>query len=111
MGASCLGLRPPAAMTGGWFPPVQAVSSAGLCNPFLEHRERAFLLGARWRRLFWACERLPSFDVASEAQLHLKQDGLYAGQVGSIDDFILRHVVLPFDAEDGAQVALVKPLQ
>ena len=38
MSASCLGLRPPAAMTDGRFPPVQAVSSADLCNVFLEHR-------------------------------------------------------------------------
>ena len=26
-------------------------------------------------------------DVASPAQLHLKQDGLYAGQAGSLEDF------------------------
>ena len=50
-------------------------------------------------------------DVASPAQLHLKQDGLYAGQAGSLEDFFVRHVVLPSDAKDGAQSALVKPLQ
>ena len=50
-------------------------------------------------------------DVASPAQLYLKQDGLYAGQAGSLEDFFVRHVVLPFDAEDGAQAALMKPLQ
>ena len=50
-------------------------------------------------------------DVASLAQLHLKQDGLYTGQAGSLGDFFVRHVVLPFDAKDGAQAALVKPLQ
>ena len=49
--------------------------------------------------------------VASPAQLHLKQDGLYAGQVGSLEDFFIRHVVLPFDATDRAQAALVEPLQ
>ena len=49
-------------------------------------------------------------DVASPAQLHLKQDELYAAQVGSLEDFV-RHVVLPFDAKYGAQAALVKPLQ
>ena len=58
--ASCLVFRPPAAMTDGWFPPVQAVSSADLCNAFLEHHDRAFLLGVRWRRLLCACARLPS---------------------------------------------------
>ena len=58
--ASCHGLRPPAATTDGWFPPVQAVPSAGLCNTFLEHHDRAFFLGACWRRLLWACVRLPS---------------------------------------------------
>ena len=47
-------------------------------------------------------------DVASPAQLHLKQDGLYAGQAGPLEDF--RHVVLPFDAKYGVQAALVKPL-
>ena len=46
-------------------------------------------------------------DVASPAQMHLKQDGLYAGQSGSLEDFFVRHVVLPFDAKDGAQAALV----
>ena len=49
-------------------------------------------------------------DVASPAQLHLKQDGLYAGQAGSLADFFVRHVVLPFDAKDGAQTALMRPL-
>ena len=50
-------------------------------------------------------------DVASLAQLHLKQDGLYAGQAGCLEDFFVRHVVWPFDAKDGAQAALVKSLQ
>ena len=50
-------------------------------------------------------------DVASPTQLHLKQDGLYAGQAGSLEEFFVRHVVLPFDAKDGTQAALVKPLQ
>ena len=50
-------------------------------------------------------------DVASPAPLHLKQDGLYVGQAGSLEDFFVRHVVLPFDAKDGAQAALMKPLQ
>ena len=49
--------------------------------------------------------------VANSAQLHLKQDGLYAGQVGSIEDFFVRQMVLQFDAKDGAQALLVKPLQ
>ena len=59
MSTSCLGLRPPAAMTDGWFPLVQAVSSADLCNAFLEHHNRTFLLGACWRRRLWACGCLP----------------------------------------------------
>ena len=33
-------------------------------------------------------------DVASSAQLHLKQDGLYAGQAGSLGDFFIQRVVL-----------------
>ena len=50
-------------------------------------------------------------DVASPAQLHLKQDVLHAGQAGFLEDFFVSHVVLPFDAENGAQALLVKPLQ
>ena len=41
-------------------------------------------------------------DVASPAQLRLKQDGLYAGQAGSFEAFFVRQVVLPFDAKNGA---------
>ena len=50
-------------------------------------------------------------DMASPALLHLKQDGFYAGQAGSLEDFFVRHVILPFDAKDGAQAVLMKPLQ
>ena len=50
-------------------------------------------------------------DVTCSAQLHLKQDGLYAGQASSLEDFFVRHVVLPFGAKDGVQAALVKLLQ
>ena len=60
---------------------------------------------------FWHAYVFHPCDVASPAQLHLKQDGLYAGQAGSLEDFFVRHVVLPFDAKVGAQAALVKPLQ
>ena len=52
--------RPPAAMSDGWFLPVQAVSSAGLCQAFLDYHDCAFLLGACWRRLLWACIHLAS---------------------------------------------------
>ena len=34
-------------------------------------------------------------DMASPAQLHLKQDELYAGQAGSLEVFFVGHVVLP----------------
>ena len=50
-------------------------------------------------------------DMASPVQLHLKQDGLYAGQAGCLEGFFVRQVVLPSDAKDGAQAELVKPLQ
>ena len=50
-------------------------------------------------------------DVTSPAQLHLKEDGLSALQAGSLEDFFVRHVVLPFEAKDRAQAALVKLLQ
>ena len=38
------------------------------------------------------------YDVTSPVQLHLKQDGLYVGQAGSLGDFFVLHVVLPFVA-------------
>ena len=60
---------------------------------------------------FWHVYIFHPCDMASPAQLHLKQDGLYAGQAGCLEDFFVRHVVLPFDAKDGEQAALVKPLQ
>ena len=47
-------------------------------------------------------------DVTSPAQLYLKQNGLYAEQAGSLEDFFVLLVVLPFDVKDGAQAALVK---
>ena len=50
-------------------------------------------------------------DVASPRQLHLNQDGLFAGQTGSLEHFLVRYVALPFDAKGGTQAALVKPLQ
>ena len=50
-------------------------------------------------------------DVTNPAQLHLKQDGLYAGQAGYLENIFVRLVILPFDAKDGAQAALMKPLQ
>ena len=70
--------------------------------------------------LLWACVPLIALGVctssilvnaAGPAQLHLKQDGLYAWQAGFLGGFFVRHVVLPFDAEDGAQAAFVKLLQ
>ena len=44
------------------------------------------------------------WEVTSPAQLHLKQDGLYAG---FLEDFFVWHVVLPFDAKDGEQATLM----
>ena len=49
---------------------------------------------------FWHAYVFHPCDVASPAQLRLKQDGLYAGQAGSREDFFILHVVLPFDAKD-----------
>ena len=34
-------------------------------------------------------------NMASPAHTHLKQDGLYAGQAGSLEDFFIQHMVLP----------------
>ena len=52
-----------------------------------------------------------SCDVASPAQLQLKRDGLYARQAGSLEGFFVRHAILPFDAKDRVQAALMKLLQ
>ena len=60
---------------------------------------------------FWHAYVFHPSNVASLAQLHLKQDGLNAGQAGCLEDFFVQHVVLPFDAKDGVQAALVKLLQ
>ena len=38
-------------------------------------------------------------DVASPAQMHPKQDGLYSEQTGSLEDFFIQYVVLPFGAK------------
>ena len=38
---------------------------------------------------FWHAHVFRPFDVASPAQLHLEQDGLYAGQADSLEDFFL----------------------
>ena len=83
MNASCLGLRPPAAMTDGLFPPVHAVSSAGLCKAFLEHHDHAFLLRARRRRLLRACVCLPSFrrGQTSEAVPEARRTLCWAGRL------------------------------
>ena len=43
--------------------------------------------------------------MAIPVQLHLKKDGLYAGQADSVEDFLVRYVVLPFEAKDGPQVS------
>ena len=59
---------------------------------------------------FWHAHVFHPCDVASPAQLPLKQDGLFAGQADSLEDFFIRHVVLPFDAKDGAQAVSVKLL-
>ena len=89
---------------------MQAVCSAGLCNTFLEHHDHAFLLIEE--DCFGHVYIFHLFDMmASPAQLRLKQDGLYAGQAGSLEDFFVRQVLLPFDAKDGAQPALVISLQ
>ena len=110
--AICFDPRPPADMTDGWFPPVQAVSSADLFNTFLEHHTRAFsFLELAEEDLFGHAYVFHPCDVASLAQLHLKQDGLYAEQVGSLEDLFVWHIVLPFDAKNGAQAALVKPFK
>ena len=110
MSASCLCLRPPAAMTDGSHLLKLSLQlifvtlswSTRIAHSFLE------LTGEdcyEHTYVFYSC------DVASPAQLHLKQDGLFAGQAGSLEDFFVRHVVLPFDAKDGVQAALVKPLK
>ena len=90
-------------MIDGCFPSGQTVSSWSntITLPFLELAEEdCFGIVC----VFRPC------DVASPVQMHLKQDGLYAGQAGSLEDFFVRHMVLPFDAKDGAQTALVKLL-
>ena len=62
---------------------MEAVSSADLCNAFLEHTIALSFFelveedGFGYAYIFHPC------DLASSAQLQLKQAGLYAGQAGS----------------------------
>ena len=59
--------------------------STTIAHSFLEPAEED---GFGHVYVFHAC------DVASPAQLQLKQDGLYAGQAGSFEHFFVRQVVL-----------------
>ena len=112
MSAICFGLRPPAAMTDGWFLPVQAVSSAGLCIAFLERHAHAVVFGALWRRLLRAYVCLPSLRrgqpsaAAPEARWALCWAGWFCW--GLL--FLTRSLAI-FDAKDGARTALMKPLK
>ena len=45
------------------------------------------------------------------AKLDFQQRGFYAGDVGPLKNFDTGNVVTPVDLEDGAEAALVKPLQ
>ena len=111
MSASCLGLRPPAAMTGGWFPPEQALSSTGLLTLSWSIMIALSFLELAEKDCFGHVHVFHPYDVVSPGQLHLKQDGLNAGQAGPLEDFFVWRLVLPFDARDGAQAASVKPLK
>ena len=93
-------------------PPVQAVSSAGLCNTFLEHHYYAFLVGTCWWTLLWACMHLPSlWQGQSNAAVPTAIWTLcWAGWL-SLKDLFIWHIVFLFDAKDGAQAVLVKPLK
>ena len=88
MSASCLCLRPPAAMT---------VADSRLCKLSLQpifvtlswSTMIAFsFLGLAEDDCFGHAYFHPC-DVASPAQLHLKQNGLCAGQTGSLEDFFV----------------------
>ena len=69
----------------------------------------------------WGMHVFHPCDMDSPAQLHLKQDGLYAGQAGFLEDYFIWHIILPFDAtslciknqtlQPPSQAALVKLLK
>ena len=86
---SCLGLKPPVAMT---------VVDSHLCKLSLQ----LIFVMLSWRTTitfsflelteedcFGQANVFNPCDVASPAQLHLKQDGLCAGQAGSLEDFFV----------------------
>ena len=89
MSASCLGLRPPAAMTD---------ADSRLCKLSLQLVIVMFSWSTTIALTFLefvgedcfghACV-FHSRDVASPAQLHLKQDRLYAWQVGFLEDLFV----------------------
>ena len=68
---------------------------------FLKHAEDCF----GYVYIFQPC------DLGCLPKLHLKQDKFSAGQPGSLQGFFVWHVVLPFEAKDGVQAALVKTLK
>ena len=87
--ASRLGLRPPAAMTDGCSRlcklSLQLIFvtlswSTAIALSFSELAEEDCFGHAN---VFHPC------DVASPAQLNLKQDGFYAGQAGSLEDYFV----------------------
>ena len=50
-------------------------------------------------------------QVACPVQLHGQKHGLDAANVGSLQHFVVSHIVLPRDAYDGPVASLVKALQ
>ena len=68
---------------------MQVVSSAGLCNAFLEHHDTASFLELTEDDCSGHAHVLHPCDVANPEQLHLEHDGVYAGQVGYPGDFIV----------------------
>ena len=103
MNTSCLSLRPPAAMTDGWFTPVVFVTLSWSTTIMLSIELKKLLkktaFGMHVISILW--------DLASPAQLHLKQ----AGQAGYLEDLFVWHLVLPFDTKDGMRAVLMKPLK
>ena len=87
MTKNCLSLRPP----DDWSLILSPASSLQLVFVTISYSTMtAFsFLELAEEDCFWHAYVFHSCDVASPVQLHLKQDGLYAGQAGSLEGFFV----------------------
>ena len=50
-------------------------------------------------------------DMAEPSKTPLAQHGVEAEHLSLFEDFFIRHLILPFDAEDASEVSHVKAIE